>query len=247
MQVSQFQALYDLQADADQPNYDLDVLLQHRKNRFRQSVSENPYFFYGPFTGIQASQAATIFIYRLFSSASAEHPEGILDREVLKSFFAITGQSGRFHYNPGWERIPENWYRRALGNEYSVLDFQNDVIDWASRSPELLGVGGNTGTVNSFTEVDISDLTGGVYNAKTLTEGYNLSCFTFQALEQGSADVLKGLFSDITAPLSMLTSQLEKLLAPLGCPQLKSIDTNQFHQFPGYNKSYDGYGAGVGL
>lgn len=35
-------------------------------------------------------------------------------------------------------------------------------------------IGGNTGTVNSFTGVDLGDTTGGVYNAQTLFEGNNL-------------------------------------------------------------------------
>ena len=247
LQVPQFQALYDLQATAAEPNYNLSVILQHRINRFQQSIAENPYFFYGPFTGLQVSQAAHTFIYRFMANKSAEAPEGILNQEVLKSFFAITGESGSFVYNPGQEQIPSNWYTRAADDEYSVLSLELDILSFAEQYPEILSIGGNTGTTNSFTGVNIEELTGGVYNAQTLTQGNNLECFAFQALQQGSPDILKGLFSDITEALSMLTTQITDVIGDLGCPQLESIDLSQFDQFPGYSQSYDGHPADVGI
>jgi hypothetical protein len=45
------------------------------------------------------------------------------------------------------------------------------------QHPDLDSVGGNTGTVDTFTGVDIADLTGGVLNAATLLESNNLFCF----------------------------------------------------------------------
>ena len=54
----------------------------------------------------------------LFANHSAERPEGRLDQETLKSFFAITGSGpGHFTYKEGWEKIPDNWYRRPIGYE----------------------------------------------------------------------------------------------------------------------------------
>ena len=246
--MSQFEALYSLQPDASTANYNLDVILQHRRNRFQQSISENPYFFYGPFTGLQVSQAAFTFMYRFMANKSAEYPEGILNQDVLKSFFAITGDGpGSFTHHPGQERIPENWYRRAIGDEYTIPYFQSDVLSFAAQFPEILSVGGNTGTTNSFTGVNIADLTGGVYNSQTLLEGNNLQCFAYQALQQGAPDILKGLFSDITKPLGMLDDQITSVIGGLGCPQLAKIDMSQFKKFPGYANSYDGYLANTGI
>ena len=45
----------------------------------------------GPFSGLQVSQAAFTFIYRFMSNKSAEYPEGVLNKDVLKSFMAISG------------------------------------------------------------------------------------------------------------------------------------------------------------
>jgi hypothetical protein len=37
------------------------------------------------------SQAAFTFIYRFMANKSAEYPEGVLNKQVLKSFMSITG------------------------------------------------------------------------------------------------------------------------------------------------------------
>ena len=54
------------------------------------------------------------------SNKSEKYPEGYLDKETLKSFFAVSGDSGNFTYSPGHERIPDNWYKTAVGAEYTI-------------------------------------------------------------------------------------------------------------------------------
>ena len=105
-----------------------------------------------------------------------------------------------------------------------------------SNSLPSLDVGGNTGKVNTFTGLDINNLTGGVYNAQSLLQGNNAACFAYQAAQQGAPDLLKGLFSSITTALAQLTGAISKVTTELSCPQLKSIDESQFSQFPGYSK-----------
>jgi hypothetical protein len=74
---------------------------------------------------IHSQQAAFSFIPAFMSNHSAEvgvccalrgrrvdryfiiqHPEGILDQNVLKSFFAVSGTQGKLSYQKGYERIP---------------------------------------------------------------------------------------------------------------------------------------------
>ncbi|CZT46035.1 related to oxidase [Rhynchosporium secalis] len=234
LQVSQFQTLFDLQPDAATANYNMEVMAKERKITFERSIAENPYFFYGPFTGLAVSQAAHTFIYRFMSNKTAENPEGVLNQEVLKSFFAISGESGNFTYNPGHERIPENWYKRAIGDEYSILFLNTDTLYFASQYPNTLTIGGNTGTVNTFTPLNFRDLTGGVFNATTLLEDNNLACFAYQAASLTAPDLLKGLYRDITKPLAMLNNATKNALVNLRCPELASIDANQFGKYPGY-------------
>ena len=44
-----------------------------------------------PFAGMAVSQAAFTFIYRFMANKSSEYPEGVLNKDVLKSFMSITG------------------------------------------------------------------------------------------------------------------------------------------------------------
>jgi hypothetical protein len=87
----------------------------------------------------------------------------------------------------------------------------------------------NTGTTDSFTGVNINDLTGGVFNAETLTQGNNLACYVFQVAAQAKPDILLGALTGVTDAIS-------SIIGSLGCPQLKSIETSQLKNLPGYSR-----------
>ncbi|ESZ98825.1 hypothetical protein SBOR_0794 [Sclerotinia borealis F-4128] len=234
IQMPQFQEMFDLQPDAATANYDIGVMSQLRQMTFERSVRTNPYFFYGPFVGMAVSNAAQSFIFRFMANHTADFPEGILDQFNLKSFFGVTGESGAFQKKDGWERIPPGWGRRAIGDEYGILDLTQDILFFTSEYPNTITVGGNTGTVNSFTPLDFSDLTNGVYSIQTLLEGNNLACFLVQNAQLAAPDILKGLFGDITAPLGILTTETNGLLSALGsCPELADVDQSKMMAFPG--------------
>lgn len=133
------------------------------------------------------------------ANKSEEYPEGKLDGEVLKQFFSITGNDGNFKYTPGWERIPDNWYKRNLVDEYTIPYFQVDLTNMALQHPEFLSVGGNTGKVDTFAGIEPTDLTGGVFNSATLLEGNNFMCYAMQLVVQQLPDVLSGLLTDKNA------------------------------------------------
>lgn len=225
--------MFDTQPDAATANYDLSVLTPFRASRFNQSVNENPYFFNGPFSGVLVQPAAYTFIYRFMANKSEEFPEGILNQEVLKSFFSITGESGSFTWTEGNERIPYNWYKRAIGDEYTIPFFLTDVIAAAEQYPQFLDIGGNTGKVNTFTELDVTNLTAGVFNGATLLEGNNLECFLFQSVQNLVPDLLKSLVSNVAGGTSLFNNEVGTILDGLTCPQLASYDTTQFQQYPG--------------
>ena len=99
----------------------------------------------------------------MFSNKSVEYPEGFLDRDTLKSFYGITGEEDNLKYTPGTERIPYNWYTRAIADPYSGLSLVLDLKYFVQQHPELIAFGGNTGTVNSFTGLDIGNLTVSIF------------------------------------------------------------------------------------
>lgn len=233
LQMSQFKDLYFRNT-----KYDLDMINAFHSRRFEQSKRSNPYFFRGPLTGVVVTPAAYFFIFRLMANRTAEHPEGILTRNVLKSFFGVTGDDKNLRYFPGHERIPHNWYRRAIGNEYTNVFFATDLLKTALKYPKFLSIGGNTGTTNSMTLVDPANITGGLYNVRNLRQGNNAACFGIQFAQLAMPDLLKDTISDLTkSVLETVNTLVQNATADLKCPQLKTYSTEPFNKYPGYTKS----------
>lgn len=97
----------------------------------------------------------------------------------------------------------------------------------------MLSIGGNTGTTNSYTALDLGNLTGGLYNSATLLEGNNLACFVFQSLLAAAPDVLKIGYSSPAGPLAALSQAVGGLVGGFGCQQLASWDQGAFAAYPG--------------
>ena len=224
--AKQFQQLID----ASPGSVTMESLTSFRSQRFDTQIANNPYFFNGPFTGVAVQPAAYTFIYRFMANHSAEYPAGYLSYDVIKDWFGITGDSGSYVANQGHERIPDNWYKRAIEYPYDNTYFAADLVNAALLHPKFLSVGGNTGKVNTFTPVDVANLTGGIYNAQTLLKGNNAACFAYQLAAQAKPDVA-------LAALTSLTNALGKITGGLSCPQLEAIDESQLEQFPGYTRS----------
>ena len=132
LQIDRFDDIYDRG-----PRLTLDKLRDHNKKVHDFSVENNGHFFQPvglhttrtharltqqtptaqPFAGL-VPPIAHHFIVNLMSNHSAAEPEGFLDVDVFKSFFAVTGERGSHVWNKGQERIPENWYRRPKSNPY---------------------------------------------------------------------------------------------------------------------------------
>ncbi|KAF8599575.1 Cloroperoxidase [Ceratobasidium sp. AG-I] len=208
LQIEYFKKLYDLQPEGQPANYNLEIVTKHRQWPLDFSTQNNPNFFYAP------------------------APDGVLPADILKSFFGVSGTSNNLTYQKGHERIPDNWYRRQVGNDYGLVPFNSDILRIAAKVPGLLSVGGNTGKVNSFVGVDIANLTSGVYKAGNLLEGNNLICFAYQAMQIAAPDFLKGL-TDITAALNLIKSKIAPQFAGLGCPQLSQYNGAVFNAYPG--------------
>jgi hypothetical protein len=107
--------------------------------------------------------------------------------------------------------------------DYSLLALNLDLIDWVTKYPELGSIGGNTGTVNSFTGVDLSDLTGGLLNAATLLEGNNLLCLVFEVVKTAAPNSLSTIFSVLEVPLKLITDTIGLALLNLACPAFKDL------------------------
>jgi len=225
--MSQFYTLYNMQPDASTANYNLEVLTAFRGKRYAESIAKNPYFSYLPFSGIEVSQAAFTFIYRFMANKSAEYPEGRLDKNVLKSFMSISGPENNLKWTKGYERIPDNWYKRNDADQYSIPYFEADIVSMAVTQPELLVVGCNQGTVNSFNAIDPATLSSGAYDAKAVAA--NPLCFTTSFLLAEAP----GTFGLTPAQTAQLSSYAAPLLS--GCPTISKVNTSAFTACPGFS------------
>ncbi|KAL6707356.1 hypothetical protein ACN47E_004135 [Coniothyrium glycines] len=230
-QMRSWEHLYNLAE-----TYTLDDAAAQSDYVTRWSILNNPYYFSAPFAGLVAP-AAHNFVINFMSNHSAENPGGVLTRDVLKQFFAVTGEPGSFVHNRGQERIPDNWYKRPLANAYNIPETVSDVLVNNAMYPGIVRFGGNTGTVNSFAGVDLTDLTGGAFNLATLSEGNNGACFLLQATLAGMPSVASPLLGTVGSLVGWVTQQLGPLNSKLGCPQLANFNNQLFNKFPGASYS----------
>jgi hypothetical protein len=175
------------------------------------------------------------------SNHSAENPGGFLSREVLKTFFAVTGDApGNFVHTQGHERIPENWFKRPTANAYTFAQTATDVLINNRMYPGIIRIGGNNGTTDSFAGVDLKDLTGGVFNLATLADGNNGACFLLQASLLGIPNILNPLLGVVGTLLDWTWRHLEPLNSKLECPELAKFNNQLFNKFPGAKYKAEG-------
>lgn len=120
-----------------------------------------------------------------------------------------------------------------MGDEYTISAFTLDAVGTELANPELVRLGGNTGEPNTFTGVNINDLTGNVFNAQTILEKNNLICLAYVAALQATPDLLGGLVGNVLVAVQKLTNSLNPILAALDCPEITKYDATVFKAFPG--------------
>lgn len=143
-------------------------------------------------------------------------------------------------YTPGYESIPDNWYKRNPVDYYTIPYIAMDALSMALQYPQFLSLGGNTGKTNTFVGVDPQNLTGGVYTSSNLLQGNNAIRYGLELSLMESPDILSGLYSDDNAAVDALGAAIDEATGALGCPQLNAINQGQFasefSQYPGYTK-----------
>lgn len=114
--------------------------------------------------------------------------------------------------------LPGPRYRRPLGavNEYSPVSFAQDLVQMAAVVPEAVSVGGNTGEVNTFTGVDLGNITGGAYQTSDLTNPTKFVCFFYQLSLAIVPDFLRSeaLGSALAGALNLLQTEISPFVDP---------------------------------
>ncbi|KAI1328540.1 oxidase [Xylariaceae sp. FL0255] len=223
------------------PATTMDDLGARASQRFSESVATNPYFYYGPYTGMIARNAGYAFAGRILSNHSTEYPRGgNLTKEVFASFYGVYEEDGQLVYREGWEQIPANWYR--LGVDYGLVDLNLDIVEWVLKYPNLLSVGGNMGKVNSFAGLDFENITGGVLDATSILEGNNLICFTLDVVKTFAPNSLSTLFKTLEVPLELLDNAIVGPLLNISCPAFNDLTVGGTDLFTYLKQTYPGAG-----
>jgi hypothetical protein len=100
--------------------------------------------------------------------------------------------------------------------------------------------GGNTGKVNTFTGVNVADLTGGAFSDSTLFQGNNFACFAFSLLQQGIPNFLNNPLNDLAPVTNLINKYVGPIVGGLSCPQQGAYSFGVFDHFPGYKYSPTG-------
>ncbi|KAM0140745.1 hypothetical protein ACHAP3_002423 [Botrytis cinerea] len=208
-------------------------------DRLEVSKATNPYFYYGPYTGMIARNAGYAFSGRLLSNHTPENPGGIMTHGLMRTVFGVYSENGTYVYKKGCEQIPSNWYRIPV--DYGLVQLNLDIVAWIVANPALASIGGNTGEINTFTGLDISNVTGGLLNAETLLEGNNLMCLALEVVKTFAPNSLSPLFSTIAVPLKLITDALDTSILDLtGCPDFADLSLGGKSLFEGLQDTYPG-------
>lgn len=220
------QELLDLAKARTGGNLTPQVLAEHQYNRKQHSIATNPNYFSPAYAGVAFTFGAHMFAYELLANHSAEEPRGFLTPEVFESFFSYTRDANnQLVFTYGHERIPDNWYRRANDDAWTLADIGISTAQQCASYPSNCQVGGNTGEVNSFSGVDAGDISGGLLNSfEDLSDPDRAMCFIAQAIQADVPSFLDNVFTGVALQkvLAMIPTTLIPAISPfmLTCPNL---------------------------
>ena len=152
------------------------------------------------------------------ANKSAEYPQGSLGRATLLSFL------GRARDGPDTftemlyqERIPDNWYKRNLLDEYSVPFIAADIVTVAA-----LGGFSNPGGDNPLGKLPVGKISGGAYTSEDMRDPALRLCFLTQSVSfmlpamwaHSSSSVLGGLTKEV---IGSVVRDFEGGTEPLPC------------------------------
>ncbi|CAO1633105.1 unnamed protein product [Sympodiomycopsis kandeliae] len=238
--------------------YNAELMLQHKFNRWNESVSTNPFFFNSAFGGLVVTTAAERFVAEFAANNTADengYNRIYLDEPNLLAFFSVKRNADdSLTYTPGHERLLPSWKRRPLASTFGLDDIVLTLLNAASVNPHLLSVGGNTGAVNTFTGVDVGDLTGGVFHAaELLSDPQGLACYLFQVgIEELVPTQLNIIYKVTADALDFVGKNLKtpfKKLATAGgnpCERVHNASVVEaYDKYPGSKISREGQGDGL--
>ena len=187
------QTLFDTMDDTCNSNFDLEGLALYRKQRYDQSLEQNPNFYYGPLSLLLYGAAS--FLYELMPNGNHDYEP---DLETISSFFID-------------ERIPDNWINRK--SPYTNNDVTDQILAMYLLHPVLFG--GNTAN-RSFDGINFGSIQDGKISP-SITPA-ETSCLLYQLATQSIPSYLNGVLTPTVEALSFVATKVSPQFDNLGCP-----------------------------
>ena len=197
--------LFGMMDDTCNSNFDRSGLSLYRKQRWEQSVKENPNFYFGPLSLLLYGAAS--FLYELMPTNG-----GPPDLKTISSFFgAKQNGDGTWSFN-NMERIPPNWYARAT--PYTNNDVTREIVAMYLENPVLFG--GNTAD-GSFDTINFGAIKNG--SIESSISAKDTSCLLYQLATQSVPSTLNGVITPTVKALNLISSKVAPQFKNLGCPR----------------------------
>lgn len=199
--------LFGMMDDTCGSNFDLEGLALYRKQRYEQSVEENPNFYFGPLSLLLYGAAS--FLYELMPNGNHDYAP---DLETISSFFgAAQNDDGSWSFN-NMEKIPDNWTNRVTPYDNNAVTAE--ILKMYLLHPVLFG--GNTAD-GSFDTIDFGAIKDGKISANIgATE---TACLLYQLSTQSVPSSLNGVLTPLVDGLNLIADKVAPEFENLGCPR----------------------------
>jgi len=198
--------LFGMMTQTTGGNYDRSGLSLYRKQRYDQSLAENPNFYFGPLSLLLFGAAS--FLYELMPSGTNNYAPDI---PTISSFFGAKQDAhGKWQFN-NMEKIPANWTNRV--SPYTNNDVTTEILAMYLENPVLFG--GNT-AAGSFDALNFGSIQNGKIPANISPQV--TSCLLYQLATQSIPSYANGVITPSVAALDFVVSKLGTQLTNLGCP-----------------------------
>ena len=184
-------------------NFDINGLALYRKQRYQQSLANNPNFYFGPLSLLLFGAAS--FLYELMPSAGGQP-----DLATISSFFgAKKNADGSYSFNNA-EQIPPNWTTRLT--PYTNNDVTSEILKMYLLHPVLFG--GNTAD-GSFDAISFGSIKNGKISSSI--SATDTSCLLYQLATGSVPSSLNGVITPTVKALSLILTKVTPQFANLGC------------------------------
>lgn len=186
--------------------YNFKNLALYRKQRYEQSIQENPNFYFGPLSLLLYGAAS--FLYELMPSGTRNYKP---DYYTISHFFGAAKSPGGGYHFTGHERLPDNWVNRVAPYDNSAVGSQ--IFEMYGAHPVLFG--GNTAD-GSF---DVISTGNGIKNGKLVVpNATSMTCLLLQLSTERLPTSLDGVVTPTLQTIEFALSKLKPSFKNFGCP-----------------------------